>query len=119
MKILIVDDEPLVRRSLERAFQSKGFRVLTAEDGKIGLDLWRSTLPDVVMLDVLMPGMSGTQVLDELKGSWTCKVAMMSAYTGDEMLNFQDRYRIDLFLPKPFDDIFEVVDKISKLAGAI
>lgn len=115
MKILIVDDEPLVRRSLERAFLKNGDRVLTAEDGKTGLELWRQSNPDLVLLDVLMPVMSGPQVLEEFRGAWTCKVILMSAFTGEETQDFKDRYKVDLFLAKPFEDIFKVVEAAHTL----
>ena len=53
MKILIVDDEPLVRKSLSRACRSKGHEVVEAVDGTEGLAKWRETTPDLVFLDVL------------------------------------------------------------------
>lgn len=59
MKVLIVDDEPLVRLSLRRALMKGGHVVEEAEDGVSGRDKWGSFKPDLVFLDVLMPRLSG------------------------------------------------------------
>ncbi len=111
-KILIVDDEPLVRRSLSRVFAKK-YHVFEAENGKQGLELWRAEMPDLVFLDVLMPGLSGPQVLQELsdKEKDSTFIILMSAYSGEHDLGSAQDMGAKLFLPKPFEDIF----KISKL----
>ena len=66
MKVLVVDDEPLVRRSLEKALLLSKHTVLLAVDGKSGMEMWLKEKPDLVFLDILMPGLSGLQVLKEL-----------------------------------------------------
>lgn len=111
-KILIVDDEPLVRRSLSRIFAKK-YTVLEAENGKEGLEIWRQQKPDLVFLDVLMPILSGPQVLQELTEleKEATFIILMSAYSGEHDLDSAQDMGARLFLPKPFDDIF----KISKL----
>lgn len=117
MKILIVDDEPLVRRSLRRALEHKGFAVVEADDGKKGLDLFRKEKPQVVFLDVLMPGLSGPQVLTELSQNEKdqAKIILMSAYTGEYDLASAQSLGAHLFMPKPFEDVFAVVDKMRAL----
>jgi CheY-like chemotaxis protein len=66
-KILLVDDHSDIRR-LIRITLGKAFEVLEAEDGKSGLDIVRRQRPDVVVLDVMMPGeLDGLQVLDAIK----------------------------------------------------
>ncbi len=114
LKILIVDDEPLIRRSLARVFTDKGHAVETAEDGVQGLEKWRAQKPDVVFLDILMPGLTGPQVISELGTGHKSKVIMMSAYSGTE----PDKLNVpfDLFLPKPFEDIFKLVALAENLA---
>jgi CheY-like chemotaxis protein len=110
MKVLIVDDEPLVRRSLRRAFEAKGHEVLDAVDGRSALKVWLDFLPDVVLLDVLMPGLSGPEVLRQLGPDRSpAKVILMSAYSGDYNLETAQKMGADLFHPKPFEDVFEVV----------
>lgn len=111
MKILIVDDEALVRRSLSRAFQSRGHEIFEAEDGELGLKMWIEHRPNLVMLDVLMPKLTGPQVLKELGNRKTGKVILMSAYGGDHNIQTSLDMGADLFIAKPFENIFDVVSQ--------
>lgn len=115
MKVLIVDDEMLVRRSLRRAFEKAGHEVREAEDGAAGLDVWRSWEPDLVYLDVLMPKMSGPQVLRTLGDASRSKVVLMSAFTGEYDLKRAQSVGAQLFISKPFADIFSVVTQGEEL----
>lgn len=117
MKILIVDDEPLVRRSLCKAAEYMGHEVYEAQDGIEGLARWREISPDVVFLDILMPGMSGPNVLQEVHGENTAKVILMSAYTGEYDLKKAQSMGANLFLPKPFEDIFTIIQKAEVLVS--
>lgn len=118
MKILIVDDEALVRKALRRAAESKRHEVFEAPDGVEGLRLWRDVKPDLVFLDVLMPGLSGPQLLEELGDRIGAKVIMMSAYTGERAGVPQSWPNVDLFLSKPFANIFEVIEKAEAVHDA-
>lgn len=117
MKILIVDDEPLVRKSLGRACRSKGHEVVEAVDGNDGLERWLESRPDLVFLDVLMPGLSGPELLKELLGRHQSKVILMSAYSGEHNVTMAQQIGADRFIPKPFDDVFEVVAIAEELFG--
>ena len=66
-KILIIDDEPDLIRLLESRLKSYKYEVLSAFDGNAGLELARSKRPDLIILDVVMPGMGGFEVLNHLK----------------------------------------------------
>jgi DNA-binding NtrC family response regulator len=68
-KILIVDDEKLVRWSLRQKCQEWGYQVLEAEAGRAGLRLIHSETPDLVLLDVRLPDINGLQVLEQLKAA--------------------------------------------------
>jgi DNA-binding response OmpR family regulator len=61
--VLIIDDDPLIRKMLQDSFQEAGFRVFLAEDGKQGLELLTKVIPDAVILDKLMPQASGSRFL--------------------------------------------------------
>lgn len=115
MKILIIDDEPLVRRSLQKAFATrKDYLIEEAEDGFAGIEKWKYFKPDLVMLDVLMPRLSGPEVLVKIRpDKGPAKVVLMSAYSGDYNLETAQKLGADLFISKPFEDIFNVV-KISE-----
>ena len=118
MKVLIVDDEPLVRKSLGRAFQARGHQVSEAADGREGLERWLEQNPELVMLDVLMPGLSGPEVLREILAKTgqrpSARVILMSAYSGEHNLETARQMGADLFIPKPFDDVFAVVKKAEE-----
>ncbi|PIS11693.1 MAG: response regulator [Bdellovibrio sp. CG10_big_fil_rev_8_21_14_0_10_47_8] len=118
-KVLIVDDEPLVRRSLRRALETNSFQVIEAEDGRVGLDLWKKESPDIVFLDVLMPGLTGPQVLSEIDASLrqTSKVILISAYTGEYNLDSAKSLGADHFISKPFEDIFAIVKLVSEMVS--
>jgi two-component system nitrogen regulation response regulator NtrX len=66
-KILIVDDESSIRKSLSAILEDEGFDVLVASDGAQGLSLMAQELPDAVLLDIWMPGQDGLEVLKEAK----------------------------------------------------
>lgn len=115
-KILVVDDEPLVRRSLKRILEGS-YTVYEAEDGLKGLNLWKEHQPDLVILDVLMPGLSGPQVLMEISQEERkkAKVVLISAYSGEYDLDKAKTLGFDLFIPKPFDDVFRIRAVLEKL----
>lgn len=115
MKVLIVDDEALVRRSLARALKSRGHEVLEAENGAEGLQAWRVSNPDLVFLDVLMPGLTGPEVLKEIGQDHTTKVILISAFSGEHNMQTAQQMGASLFIPKPFEDIFAVVKMAEEL----
>jgi two-component system, response regulator PdtaR len=117
MKILVIDDEPLVRKSLSRACAGKGHQVIEASDGIEGLAKWTKEKPDLVFLDVLMPGLSGPQLLKEIGSQRSGKVILMSAYSGEHNVQTAAQIGADLFIAKPFDDIFGVVAEAERLVS--
>jgi len=66
-KILLVDDSKFLRLATERALARAGYEVSTAEDGELGLQMARDKHPDVILLDMLLPKMTGPDVLKALK----------------------------------------------------
>jgi CheY-like chemotaxis protein len=106
MKCLVIDDEPLVRKSLERALHNKGHEVFCAANGTEGLGKWKELSPQLVFLDVLMPDLTGPEVLERLAPAERLhtKVVLMSAFSGSV-----DTEGADTFVQKPFADIYEVV----------
>jgi len=67
IKVLIVEDDTLISRMYQKVFESEGYNVLLAGDGQVGLDLVRSEIPTIILLDIMMPKMNGLQMLQELK----------------------------------------------------
>lgn len=67
LKVLLVDDEDRFRNALARQLSVRGFKVFEADCGEKGIEITVKERPDVVILDQEMPGMSGTEVYDEIK----------------------------------------------------
>ncbi len=102
-RVLIVDDEPALRRSLARVLSAEQFDVLTAEDGVAALSLLKTTRVDVVLLDVMMPGMSGMEVLARIKKEHAeVEVVMMTGFADIDTAVAAVRQGAYNFLTKPF-----------------
>ena len=104
--ILIVDDQPQVVKSVVAALQHRGeYELLTAGDGAAGLHLARERHPDLLILDVVMPGLDGLQVLRSLRGDpATQDIAVLMLTVKDhpdDILRGLDA-GADYYLPKPF-----------------
>src|SRR5687767_7059911 len=67
-KILIIEDEPHTRASLNTILEMEGYKPLTAANGRLGIELARTELPDLILCDVSMPEMDGFGVLEALRG---------------------------------------------------
>jgi DNA-binding response OmpR family regulator len=66
--ILVLDDDPIILTFVSSLLRDKGFTVITAEDGSLGLDLARRRRPDLIISDLVMPYRDGFEILRELKG---------------------------------------------------
>lgn len=115
MKILVIDDEPIVRRAIARAAQSKGHVVIDAQDGEEGLAKWLDADPDIVFLDIFMPKLTGPQLLKKIPVPRSAKVILMSAFSGIHDVNSMSQDGADLFIEKPFHDIFQVIETAENL----
>jgi len=67
-KIMVVDDEPYIARVIKFKLEQEGYIVISANDGITGLNKIREEKPDLVLLDVMMPGMTGYEVCQKIKG---------------------------------------------------
>jgi len=115
VKVLIVDDEPLVRRSLEKVFHRSGHEVFVAVDGNDGVKKWEDVQPDVVVIDVLMPGLTGPEVISKISRKKPVVIALISAYSGDYNPESIKSLGADVFIEKPFGDIRDIVVQMEKL----
>lgn len=77
-KILIVDDEPQIRRVLRTTLTSQGYTVAEAKSGDEALDLFRDERPDLILLDVNMPGRSGLETCREVRGTSDVPIIMLT-----------------------------------------
>ena len=78
-KLLIVEDDPAVRASLERRFRFEGFHVTSAERGEQALDIMAEMEPDLVLLDVMLPGLDGFAVAERIRNVSNVPILMLTA----------------------------------------
>lgn len=101
--LLVIDDDERLRELLQEYLESRGYRVLAAEDGPRGLDTLRAGHVDLIVLDVMMPGMDGFDVLKELRKTSRVPVIMLTA-RGDELDRIVGlELGADDYMPKPFN----------------
>ena len=103
--VLVVDDDPSIRRMIVAALKREGYQFLEAPNGREALEIMRTQEPDVVVLDLMMPIVSGWDVLRERQGDPKLEripVIIVSANREAEIANAIDK-GICAFLPKPFD----------------
>jgi two-component system, NtrC family, nitrogen regulation response regulator NtrX len=100
--LLVVDDEPQILQAVSGILQDEGFEVLTAPDGETALKRVGEELPDLVLLDIALPGIDGLEVLDRLKRQFpTLPVVMISAYGSVENAVKATRLGAYDFIEKP------------------
>jgi two-component system, OmpR family, KDP operon response regulator KdpE len=102
MRALVVDDEPQIRRALQAGLEQNGYEILLAASGAEALDAAARHLPDVVILDLAMPGMDGFQVCGELRKWSAVPVLVLSVREGEEDKIAALDLGADDYLTKPF-----------------
>lgn len=116
-KILIVDDEPNIVMSLEYTFKKNNYEVFIARDGQEALDIVRSNLPDLVILDIMMPMVDGYNTLEQIRKDDQLrhiKVVFLSAKNKESDIEKGMALGADAYLTKPFS-IKKIVDEVSEL----
>jgi DNA-binding response OmpR family regulator len=121
--VLTIEDQPDIRRLIRMTLEFKGFRVLEAGNGEAGIALARAEKPDLILLDVMMPGMSGLEVGRVLAADAALRavpVVMLSALgtVDDKSAGLQTGVRA--YLVKPFSpwDLLALVEKLTEQAPA-
>jgi two-component system response regulator MprA len=102
-RIAVIDDEPRIRELLELTLGHHGYAVRTAPDGPAGLDLVKDWSPDVIVLDVMMPMISGIELLPMLRRVTDAPVVMLSARGEVETKVEGLSHGADDYLSKPFE----------------
>ena len=105
-KILVCDDERHIVRLIQVNLEKKGYQVVTAFDGKEGLEKVRSEKPNLMVLDVMMPYMDGFEVLKNLRRdaeTESLPVIMLTAKAQDRDVFEGYSYGADMYLTKPFN----------------
>ena len=119
-KIMVVDDEDSLRELAKAIFTDAGFEVLEAASGQECLEMLKTEKPDLILMDMMMPGMSGRETVENIRKNPKTKgiriifltVARFSE-TGKETL---DKLKVLDYITKPFDND-DLVNKVKQLVG--
>jgi DNA-binding NtrC family response regulator len=115
--VLVVDDESALRRSLARVLETRGMTVGLAEDGVQALEYIERTPPDVALVDMMMPGLGGLEVLARVKAMGApCEVILMTAFADVESAVAAMKAGAFHFLTKPFHSNDAVAHAVAKAA---
>jgi len=114
-RILLVEDDPSIREVTALGLRAAGFAVETAADGAEGLERWRATSPDLVLLDVMLPRLDGLEVLRAIRREATTPVVMLTARadTIDVVVGLESG--ADDYVRKPF----EMPELVARLRAAL
>ena len=118
-KIMVVDDEKAIRDLLVLFFQGKGYAVVTAGSGHEALKLFTEENPDVVLLDVSMPGMNGIEALQKIRAlNSRVGVIMATGFQDEELIRKGTELGAYAYAMKPFDFNYVEMLVLTQLAMA-
>jgi CheY-like chemotaxis protein len=119
-RVLVVDDDEVIRQLIAVNLQLEGFEVLTAVDGQDCLERVRDIAPDVITLDVMMPRLDGWVTAVKLRDdplTRDIKVVMITARAQEHDIRRGHEIGVDAYVTKPFDPA-ELIRTVRDLAGA-
>ena len=115
-KVMIVDDEPDVRKIVKFRLKNAGYDVVTASDGREALDLIKKQRPGLILLDLRMPIVDGYEVCRALKADEKLKkipIIFLTASSGATIKDKTCKYKADSYIIKPFEPE-ELLKKVKK-----
>jgi len=109
-KLLIIDDESIITRALSRAFQKESLEISVAQDGVEGYESIKKGKPDLILLDIMMPKMTGIELLQKIRNERNqTPVILMTAYGDTETEKMAKDLGVSAYLKKPFENIEDVI----------
>ncbi len=118
-RILIVDDEPTILMLIGMMLKREGYEVVEAKDGEECFSKLKEKKPDLILLDVMMPGQDGWEICRKIKGARETRgipVAMFTVRTSEDSMEKSMEYGADAHINKPIDKK-ELFDTIKRLLG--
>jgi len=115
-KIMIVDDEEDIRVSVGQIFEVSGYEVIKAEDGNDCLNKLERAIPDIVILDIMMPGLNGWDVAARIKenSKWSEIPIVFLTAKGDEMSIGMGGLASEEYVVKPFD-VIKLKERVEEI----
>jgi len=114
-RVLVVDDDPIILRLVSMNLQARGFEVTTANDGESALKSAGERLPDLVILDIMMPGLDGFEVCRQIRTQSSIPVIMLSAKAGVKDKEAATEVGADDYVIKPFG----IEDLLARVRAAL
>jgi two-component system, chemotaxis family, chemotaxis protein CheY len=119
-KILVIDDDPTVRKTIGRILDRKGHEVVMAGDGRYGLKLFASEQPDLVITDIIMPEREGLETIRAIQkiapGAKIIAISGGGRVGNVDFLNMAAKLGAREIIAKPFDPS-ELTDSVSRCLG--
>lgn len=118
MKVLLVEDDPFIRDIYQVKFSQEGFEVFAVDNGIKALDKLKQVIPNIILLDIIMPYMDGVETLKNIKSNENWKkipIIMLTNISEKEKINESEQYGVDGYLIKSQFTPSEVVDKVKSL----
>lgn len=117
-RVLLIDDEPLVRKVTKVMLEGEGHDVLEASNSGEGFDSVVRDNPDVVVLDLMMPGEDGLSLCRRIKTERAnTRVLLLTSLSGQDSREGADEAGADEYMEKPFAPL-ELIETVARLAGA-
>jgi two-component system alkaline phosphatase synthesis response regulator PhoP len=102
-RILVIDDDPEVQLAVRRTLEPAGYDIVTAADGGVAMDMFRATLPGLVVLDLRLPGKSGQDLCREIRNeSMSVPILVLSALSDETHKVLLLELGADDYMTKPF-----------------
>ena len=116
--VIVAEDDELLRHLYERKFSLAGFSIQTAESGDVAMQLLEKETPDLLILDINMPGMDGFQILEKLPpDERSFPVLMLSNFADDPNKDRAKALKVDKFLEKQHTTIKELLVVAEQMMG--
>ncbi|HVF53846.1 MAG TPA: response regulator [Actinomycetota bacterium] len=118
-RVLVCDDDPVILRLLEVNLELEGYDVLSAHHGEMAFKIALEEVPDLVILDIMMPRLDGYQTAEKLRANDVTKnipVVFLSAKAQQSDIDKGNASGVDAYLTKPFDPS-ELIEVVERLVG--
>lgn len=116
-RILVIDDDAGIRNLTRIILENAGHEIIDAEDGESGLRLLEECIPDAILLDIMLPGISGWEVCSIIRGNPELKDIPLATFTvrgEDEDIDQSIKCHADIHFTKPFRNQ-ELLDTVNRL----
>jgi DNA-binding response OmpR family regulator len=114
MRILIVEDEPLINKTLELVLKKEGYDIISCLDGKDGMGKLSSDNPALVITDIMLPFISGLEIVSHVKKTSNTPILVLSAMGQEHIIEAAFNLGADEFMTKPFS-LSELKIRVNKI----